>query len=97
MAYLTLARIGGDPDELLDRYEASAEVMSGVGRDHGLIFHAAAKTGEGLLILNLWPSKDESEAAAGDVRRQGELERWGLQPGDFRREHFEVADYEVFG
>jgi hypothetical protein len=96
VAYLTLARFSGDPDQLLERYEQSAEVMSGVGRDHGLILHAAAKTDEGLLVVNLWPSEDESEAAARDPRRLTVLEQSGLNPGDISREHYEVASYEVF-
>jgi hypothetical protein len=97
LAYLTIARFSGDPDQLLERYEQSSEVMSGVGRDHGLILHAAAKTDEGLLVFNLWPSKDGSEAAARDPRRLSVLEESGLKPGDISREHHEVAAYEVFG
>jgi hypothetical protein len=96
LAYLTIARFSGDPEQLLERYEQSSEVMSGVGRDHGLILHAAAKTDEGLLVINLWPSKDCSEAAAGDPRRLGVLEQSGVTPGDISREHHEVANYEVF-
>jgi hypothetical protein len=96
VAYLTIARFSGDPDELLEGYEQSSEVMSGVGRDHGLILHAAAKTDEGLLVVNLWPSEDDSEAAARDPRRLSVLEQSGLTPGDISREHHEVANYEVF-
>jgi hypothetical protein len=96
MTYLTIARFSGDPDELLERYQQSSETMSGVGRDHGLILHAAAKTGDGLLVVNLWPSKGESEAAARDPRRLGVLEQIGLTPADISREHYEVAGYEVF-
>jgi hypothetical protein len=40
--------------------------MDVVGRDHGLILHAGAKTGDGFMVLNLWPSKDGSETAARD-------------------------------
>ena len=96
LAYLSIARFSGDPDKLLEQYEQSSETMSGVGRDHGLILHAAAKTDEGLLVVNLWPSKDESEAAARDPRRLGVLEQTGLTPADVSREHYEVAGYEVF-
>jgi hypothetical protein len=96
LAYLTIARFTGNPDQLLERYEQSSEVMSGVGRDHGLILHAAAKTDEGLLVVNLWPSKDGSEAAARDPRRLSVLEQSGLKPGHISREHHEVAAYEVF-
>jgi hypothetical protein len=96
MAYLTIARFSGDPDQLLEGYQGSADVMSSVGRDHGLILHAAAKTDEGLLILNLWPSQDGSESAARDPRRLEVLEQSGLEPRQIKREHYEVADYVVF-
>ena len=96
MAYLTIARFSGDPEALLEQYERASETMSGVGRDHGLILHAAAKTDDGMLVVNLWPSKDESEAAARDPRRLGVLEQTGLTPDDISREHYEIASYEVF-
>lgn len=69
--------------------------MSAVGRDHGLIFHAAAGTGDGMLIVNLWPSRDGSEAATRDPRRLTVLERTELDPGGIRREHHEVANFEI--
>ena len=96
MAYLTIARIPGDPDRLLAGYRQSSQTMTGVGRDHGVILHSAAKTDEGLLIINLWPSKEGSEAAARDPRRAGVIRQHGLDPERIRREHFEVADYIVF-
>jgi hypothetical protein len=96
MAYLTLTRIAGDPDELLAGYERNAETMNGVGRDHGLIVHVAAKTEDGLLIVNLWPSKDGSESAAQDARRRGVIATEGLEPEQIRPEHHEVANYVVF-
>jgi quercetin dioxygenase-like cupin family protein len=65
-AYLTIARFFGDGDRLLAEYRKYSDVMSGVGRDHGLILHAGAKTDDGFLVVNLWPSKQGSEAAAGD-------------------------------
>jgi hypothetical protein len=95
-AYLTIAHFSGDGEQLLEQYRRSSEVMSGVGRDHGLILHAAAKTDDGFMVVNLWPSKDESEAAARDPRRLAVLERTGLRPDQIHREHHEVADYEVF-
>ncbi len=97
MAYLTITRITGDPDRLLAGYRRSSGTMSAVGRDHGLILHSAAKTEEGLLIVNLWPSKDGSEAAARDPRRLGVVREHGLSPERIRPEHHEVADYVIFG
>lgn len=96
MAYLTIATISGDPELLLDGYRQTSGVMTEVGRDHGLLFHAAAATDEGLLILNLWPSKDGSESAAGDPRRLGVVQRHGLGPGRLRHQHYDVAHVEFF-
>jgi hypothetical protein len=44
MAFLTIARIGGDPNRLLDGYRRTAPSMDQVGHDHGLILHAGAPT-----------------------------------------------------
>ena len=96
MAYLTIARISGEPDRLLEGYRRSSEVMDQVGRDHGLILHAGARTAEGLLIVNLWPSKDGSEAASADPRRLSTLEREAVTPGQVHREHHELERYRVF-
>ena len=79
--YLTIARITGKPDELLPLYRRSAEVMNGVGRDHGLLVHAAAATDDGLVMVNVWPSPEGSEAAARDPRRLGVLAEIGVGPG----------------
>lgn len=95
-AYLTLARFPGDPDRLLDEYRKYSDVMSAVGREHGLILHAAAKTDDGFLVVNLWPSKESSEAAARDPRRLGVIERAEIAPDEIRREHFSVAQFVVF-
>ena len=94
--YLTLARFSGDGDRLLAEYRKYADVMSGVGRDHGLILHAGAKTDDGFLIVNLWSSKEGSEAAARDPRRLSVIERAMIGPNQIRREHHEVAQVVFF-
>jgi len=94
--YLTIARIAGEPDELLTFYRRSAEVMNGVGRDHGLLVHAAAPTDDGLMIVNVWPSPDGSEAAARDPRRLGQLAAAGLGPDRLTREHHREAHVVLF-
>lgn len=96
MPYLTLTRISGEPDRLLEGYHSSADAMSEVGRDHGLILHAAASTDDGLLIVNLWPSRDGSESAARDPRRRGEMNRNALGPEQIRPEHHELANLVLF-
>jgi hypothetical protein len=46
--------------------------------------------------MNLWPSKDGSEAAAADPRRLAALQNVGLSPHQQRKEHHEVERYVVF-
>jgi hypothetical protein len=93
--YLTITQISGDPNELITGYRQTADTMSRVGRDHGLILHAAAKDADGLVIVNLWPSESESEAASRDERRLAVIADHGLEPSRFRREHFDVANWHA--
>jgi hypothetical protein len=94
--YLTIARIAGDPDELVDGYLTGLGVMNGVGRDHGLRVHVGATTPDGLLLVNLWPSVEGSESAARDPRRGAQIAATGLRPEDISREHHEVAQAVIF-
>lgn len=94
--YLTIARIAGKPEELLPFYRRSTEVMNGVGRDHGLLVHAAAATDDGLVIVNVWPSQDGSEAAARDPRRLGKLAAAPIGPDQMTREHHRGTHVVLF-
>ncbi len=96
MAYLTIARIVGEPAVLLAGYRRTSAVMDDVGSDHGLILHAGAPTRDGLLIVNLWPSKDGSEAAAADARRLASLREAAIRPDQQHKEHHEVERYVLF-
>ena len=93
--YLTLARFAGEGDGLLEEYRKYAGTMAHVGRDHGLILHGAAKTDAGFLVVNVWPSKAGSEAAARDPRRRAVLQETGIGPGEIRREHHELVELLV--
>lgn len=90
MAYVTITRIDGDPDELIEGYRRTSEVVDRVGHDHGLILHAGGRTPEGLLLINVWPSIDGSEAAAADPRRLGALQQEEITPDQLRKEHYEL-------
>ena len=92
-AYLTIARISGEPGELLTGYRRSAATMSEVGRDHGLLLHVAAPADDGLVIVNLWPSREASEDAARDPRRQRVAADQRLDLREVRRDHYGVANW----
>jgi hypothetical protein len=96
MAYLTIARISGDPPRLLHGYRRTAGLMDQVGHDHGLLVHAAAQTPDGLLLVNLWPSKDGSMAAAADPRRLAALRQETVSPDQLHKDHHVVERYVVF-
>ena len=70
--------------------------MDQVGHDHGLILHAGARTPDGLLIVNLWPSKQASEAAATDARRLAALRQEAVTPDRQHKEHHAVERYVLF-
>ncbi len=91
MAHLSITRIAGDPAELLAAYRETAADMAAVGRDHGLLLHAAAATEDGLLVVNVWPSSEGSESAAADPRRAAVVARHGLDPARMQKEHHELA------
>ena len=93
MTYLTIARVSGDPDRLLGDYRRCSGVMDQVGHDHGLILHAGAPSADGFVIVNLWPSRDRSEAAAADSRRLAAISDTSVSPAAFRREHYAVERY----
>ena len=93
--YLTIARFSGDGDQLAGQYRQHADLMSRVGRDHGLILHAAAPTDDGFLLINLWPARENSEAAARDPRRLSVLEQTELSPDQIHREHHELTHLAV--
>jgi hypothetical protein len=97
VSYLTVTRVIGGADRLLDAYRRSSPTMDGVGHDHGLLLHAGAVTADGLLMVNVWPSQEESEAAAADPRRLAVLERESFGPEQFRKEHHELARCVVSG
>jgi len=100
MAYLTLIRIPGDADELFKtQYEKMSSVMSRVGPENGQLSHVAAKTDEGLLIVNLWESKEGSEAASRDPEvqqaQQSAAQESGISREDVRYEHYDVLNFEA--
>ena len=48
------------------------------------------------MIVNMWTSEADSEAAARDPRRLEVLGQSGVNAGQFRREHHDVVNYVLF-
>jgi hypothetical protein len=98
MAYVSLIRVPGDADELLESaYPEMASRMSRLGPKHGLISHVAAKTDEGMLVINLWESKEGSEAMFRDPEIQQARQESPVDPEQVRFEHYDVANFQIPG
>ena len=89
------SRFAGDGEDLLRRYRKTAAVMAGVGRDHGLLAHAGAKTDDGFLVVNLGPDRESADAASRDPRRAAALGQAALSPDRIRREDHDVAEVVI--
>ncbi len=95
MAIVTMFRVPGDPDELLQRKQ---EVVDPLLQEHapknGGIEHITAKTEDGLLIINVSESEEGSNAIADQVRPRAE--EAGL-PAPVDHQVFELVDRVQFG
>jgi hypothetical protein len=89
MAVVSMMRVPGDPAQL----EAAArehltEATERLGEKHGRIFSVAAKTDDGLLLINLWEHEEGRHAMAEEPEIQEGLRAAGFPPPQF--EAYEV-------
>lgn len=97
MQRLTVIRTPGDPDELLAaKREHIDPVMERKAGQYGNVFHVAARSSDGMIVVNLWESEDGSEQAAQDPeiqRARDALRESGAATGPPEFSHYEVVDY----
>ena len=95
MAYLTMFRIPGEPDELLRfKQEQMDPIVEPAARENGIIEHIVVKTDAGLLIVNLWETLEGSERTAEIAGRAAqEADGPGGPPEDWQS--YEIAQREV--
>jgi hypothetical protein len=99
MPYLSILRIKGDADELLAaKQEIMDPVMERVAPEFGSIAHAAAKTEDGILVVNVWETREGSEEVRNNPEAGAAIdqmrERTGSEP-EF--EHHELVDWRTPG
>lgn len=93
---LTLIRVKGDPEKLIDAMAGAEEVFARKAPEHGMIFSCRARTDDGVLIVNLWPDAESSETAFQDPEIQEALSAVNAATGAApEREHYEVFDYRT--
>jgi quinol monooxygenase YgiN len=66
MAILSIGKLKGDPDDLVQRSSAVDDVVSPKARANGGIFHAAVRTDDGLMFVNVWENEEGRQATAND-------------------------------
>ena len=97
MRRLTIMRASGDPDKLLAAKRENIDpVMESRAEEFGNIFHVAARTPDGMMVINLWESAEGSEQAAQDPEIQAARDAMahsGAAQGPPDVEHYEVEDY----
>ena len=101
MRRLTIMSATGDPDDLLAaKREHIDPVMNRRAVEFGNIFHVAARTPDGMIVINLWESEEGSEQAAQDPEIQSARDAMAqsgaaTSPPDVQ--HYEVEDYRPSG
>jgi quinol monooxygenase YgiN len=87
MAYLTIHRLEGDPDDLLrqkqEKFDPTVKEFAG---QHGALFSVTAKTAQGLVVVNVWESTEAAIAFAQLPQIQQAQRESGLpMPSSFER------------
>jgi hypothetical protein len=92
---LTVIKVKGDTDALIDAFSGAEEVFARKAPELGMIFSCRAKTDEGVMIVNLWPDAESSEKAFQDPEIQEALSSMREATGgsETERKHYEVVDY----
>jgi hypothetical protein len=93
--YVSIFTVPGDPDELIARKREHMDPVAGrVAPTHGGIAHIAAKTDEGLLIINLWETREGGDSAAQDPEMQAARQAAGM-PAPAGRKQYELVDFRT--
>ena len=95
---LTIMRLKGDPDQLLQTKEQKLDpVAQEKAREYGGISQAVAKTSEGLLMVNLWESEEGSDAMRQDPELDEALREsmMAVAQGPPEVEHYELVQYNT--
>jgi hypothetical protein len=90
MPVLSMMRMQGDPDDLLQRIKEHVEpVTERLGPQHGALLNIVARDGDsGILIVNLWETEEGRHATAAEPEVRDALTRAGLPAPAF--EGYEV-------
>src|SRR5262245_6734939 len=79
MAVVTIMRFAGDADELFAKVRDQVDpVTSRLSPKHGRIANVVARTGDGIVVINLWESEEGRQAMAAETEVQQAVGGAGL-------------------
>ena len=93
MAVISMMRMSGDTDELAQKLQGIGEVGRRLAPKHGGLGTIAAKTDDGILVINLWENEEGRHAMAEEPEVKEALESAGLPMPNF--EGYEVLDMRI--
>jgi hypothetical protein len=93
MAVISMMRMSGDTDELAQKLQGIAEVGRRLAPKHGGLGTIAARTDDGILVINLWENEEGRHAMAEEPEVLEALQAAGLPTPNF--EGYEVVDMRI--
>jgi hypothetical protein len=85
--------MSGDTDELVQKLEGIRDVGRRLAPKHGGLGTIAAKTDDGILVINLWENEEGRHAMAEEPEVLEALQAAGLPTPNF--EGYEVVDMRI--
>ena len=82
----------GDPQELERQYRVVAGRMNEQPLADGLVAHLALKRPNGIQVINVWESLEQSQAAFERPEFQEALREAGMSPSEIQPEDVEVMN-----
>lgn len=82
----------GDLQELERQYGVVAGRMNEMPLADGLIAHIALRRPNGIQVINVWESEEQSQAAFERPEFQEALREAGMSPSEIQPENFEVLN-----
>lgn len=92
MAVLVVARMSGNPDELARKVQQHlTPVMNEVAPQQGALWHALARTPDGVIVVDVWENAEGLGRVLGEQRVQDAIAQ-GALPGP-QVEVYDLVDH----
>ncbi|PFG39753.1 hypothetical protein ATJ97_2266 [Georgenia soli] len=94
MAVLVMARLSGDPDELAEKVQQHlTPVMDEVAPPRGALWHALARTPDGVMVVDVWETAEGLAGTLGEQRVQDAIAQGALP--DPQIEVYDLLDHRT--